>query len=183
MKKSVNQIKNFSLLLKAAQNQEQAARDKLGEIYFLLIQKLVHRKLYFQYLGEDAIGEGCLAFVIAMDSFEGSEQDAFENYLCKAVYNQLGKAMQRNFQKSQSEKSHEFESNSLSNSYDLDMDMEFYLKELQQILTERQFIVANMKLQGMGEAEIAESLGKCRRTIDYDLEQIRKVIKEKLFCR
>ena len=181
MKKSETQIKNFSLLLKAAQNQEQAARDKLGEIYFPLIQKLVHRKLYFQYLGEDAIGEGCLAFVIAMDSFEGSEQDAFENYLCRAVYNQLGKAMQRNFQKAQSEKSHEFESNSLSNSYDLDVDMEFYLKELQQILTKRQFRIVLMRLDRVSEEKIAKVLKVSPKTVFRELQSIKEKVKGTLY--
>ena len=181
MRKSETQIKNFSLLLKAAQNQEQAARDKLGEIYFPLIQKLVHRKLYFQYLGEDAIGEGCFAFVIAMDSFEGSEQDAFENYLCKAVYNQLGKAMQRNFQKSQSEKSHEFESNSLSNSYDLDVDMEFYIKELQQILTKRQFRIVLMRLERVSEEKIAKVLKVSPKTVFRELQSIKEKVKGTLY--
>lgn len=183
MKESVNQIENFSALLNAAQKGDQMARDKMGEIYFPLVEKITVRHKYQYFLGEDAVGDGCVAFTIAMDSFAGTEQSAFENYLCKSVYNCLGKAMKNNYRHSQTETTTDVESNSLSNSYSLDVDMEFYLKELHSVLTERQFRIVLMRLEEMSEDEIAKVLKVSSKTVFRELRSIKEKVKGILFCR
>lgn len=184
MQNSTCSQSNFSELLLSAQNFNQTARDEMGEMYFPLLNKLAHKFKYQLFLGEDdAVGEACVAFTEALDSFNGGGQKEFENYIAKAVFNRFNRKMRANLEKCKAECSVEWETDSLGNSYGLDHSMDYYLKELHSILTDRQFKIVLLRLDEMSDAEIAKQLGICRRSVNYELIQIRKVVRDKLFCR
>jgi len=167
---------DFNALLEAARKGEQGAIDKLGEIYFPLIKKIGSKAKYSLFLGEDAVGEGCLAFCEVLRSFTGISQDDFENYLCRAIYNRLNRMLYKHYRKDQAEilPNEDDECNDLNNAYDLDLDDEFYLNELLQVLTARQGEILKLKLAGYQEKEIGDRIGVSRRTLFYELKAIRE---------
>lgn len=181
MEKSDKQIENFSALLKAAQKGQQSARDELGKIYFPLVKQIAAKFKYVHYLGEDAVGEGCVAFTEALNIFKGREQTAFENYFCKAVYNRLNRKLQANYEKCLVECHVEWDADIFDKGYGLDHSMMFYLKTLHSILTERQLQIVEMRLAELKDVEIAKLLGISAKTVGRELQAIRGKVKGQLF--
>lgn len=182
MQNSTCSQSNFSELLLSAQNFNQTARDEMGEMYFPLLNKLAHKFKYQLFLGEDdAVGEACVAFTEALDSFNGGDQKEFENYIAKAVFNRFNRKMRANLEKCKAECSVEWEVNSLSNSYGFDHSMDYYLKELHSILTERQFKIVLLRLDEMRDVEVAKSLGISAKTVARELRVIQEKVKGMLY--
>lgn len=173
-----NSYENFSLLLEAAQNRNQSARDELGVMYMPLIEKIAKGHHYALYLGEDGVGDACEAFTHAMDGFKGSSQKDFENYVCKCIYNHLNRRMKRNFERSQAETLPDEDFQFPEEGYMPEFDRQLIFDVVRPLLSDRQFAVFYpMVTECLTVTEVAERLGVSRKTASQHLNMARERLK------
>lgn len=173
-----NSYENFSLLLEAAQNRNQSARDRLGAMYMPLIEKIAKSRHYALYLGEDGVGDACEAFTRAMDVFKGSSQKDFENYACKCIYNHLNRRMKRNFDRSQAETLPDGDFQFPEDGYMPEFDRQLLYDVVRPLLSDKQFAVFYpMATECLTVTETAERLGVSRKTASRHLNGARERLK------
>lgn len=173
-----NSYETFSQLLSAAQNHNQSARDQLGVMCMPLVEKIAKKHKYALYLGEDAVGDAFEAFTNAMDSFKGSDQKAFDNYVCKCIYNHLGRKMEQSYERSQTETFPDEDFQFPEESYLPEFDRRLLFDVVRPLLSDKQFeVFYPMATEGLTVTEVAERLGVSRKTASQHLNAAREILK------
>ena len=178
MKKSVNQIENFSLLLEAARHYDQKAIDTLCERVKEKPLKIARKRIARRYLGEDAENELAEPFASALKNQNLVTEEDFINYLCAAAKYHINKLLMGNLHRCQNECQMEPEYDFWTESYCPEVDKEFLFDEIRKHLSEKQFQVFYLiAMEDLTVAEVGKRLGISRKNASKHFNSAREILK------
>lgn len=184
MKKSETQIENFSLLLKAARQNDQMAIDALWERVKAKPLKIARKRVAKRYLGEDAENELAEPLAAAIHKRELVTEEDFVKYLCAAAKYHINHLLMRTLYRCKAECQMEPDYDFWTESYCPEVDKEFLFEEIRKLLSEKQFQVFYLvAMQDLTVTEVARRLGLSRKNASKHFNGAREILKSSLLIK
>jgi RNA polymerase sporulation-specific sigma factor len=184
--------KNEGELIELARAGDKQAENELFTRYMGLVRSVARQQLYRNDLNlevEDLMQEGMLAFFNAINTYKiGDGNMSFKNYFSLCVKNRVIDVIRVAKRRKLIKKQEDFEleeelrtPDDPGNMLIFDEDEREFYKKISKILSDLEFRIVVMYLEGMTYAEICESTGRNKKSVDNTLQRSKNKLKKQLF--
>jgi RNA polymerase sporulation-specific sigma factor len=175
-------------LVELTRSGDNQAMDELFARYMGLVRSIARQQLYTSELNldvEDLIQEGMWAFFNAINSYKiGDGNMSFKNYSALCVRNRVVDVIRVAIRNNEKEKKRRDLRERIWDPDDVlifDEDEREFYKKISKILSDLEFRIVVMYLEGMTYAEICESTGRNKKSVDNTLQRSKNKLKKQLF--